>query len=169
MVYYESKNDIIMEAKESTKISVLYIDDEVDNLNSFKATFRRSFEVYTAESALEGKKILEANNIEIVLSDQRMPEMTGVEFFASLIEEHNDCMRILVTGYSDIKAVVDAINLGQVYRYISKPWDNEDLKIVIEQASEVYRLRKDNKKLMDTIIKVNSQLEFMLRQKLSSL
>ena len=148
-----------MEAKESTKISVLYIDDEVDNLNSFKATFRRSFEVYTAESALEGKKILEANNIEIVLSDQRMPEMTGVEFFASLIEEHNDCMRILVTGYSDIKAVVDAINLGQVYRYISKPWDNEDLKIVIEQASEVYRFRKDNKKLMDTIIKVNSQLE----------
>ncbi|MCB9174964.1 MAG: response regulator [Flavobacteriales bacterium] len=158
-----------MESKQSEKISVLYIDDEVDNLNSFKATFRRNFEIYTAESAIEGKKILEENNIEIVLSDQRMPEMTGVEFFASLIEEHNDCMRILVTGYSDIKAVVDAINLGQVYRYISKPWDNEDLKIVIEQASEVYRLRKDNKKLMDTIIKVNSQLEFMLRQKLSSL
>jgi len=158
-----------MESKQSEKISVLYIDDEVDNLNSFKATFRRNFEIYTAESAIEGKKILAENNIEIVLSDQRMPEMTGVEFFASLIEEHNDCMRILVTGYSDIKAVVDAINLGQVYRYISKPWDNEDLKIVIEQASEVYRLRKDNKKLMDTIIKVNSQLEFMLRQKLSSL
>ncbi|MCB0380824.1 MAG: response regulator [Flavobacteriales bacterium] len=158
-----------MESKQSEKISVLYIDDEVDNLNSFKATFRRNFEIYTAESAIEGKKILEEHDIEIVLSDQRMPEMTGVEFFASLIEEHNDCMRILVTGYSDIKAVVDAINLGQVYRYISKPWDNEDLKIVIEQASEVYRLRKDNKKLMDTIIKVNSQLEFMLRQKLSSL
>ena len=158
-----------METKESNKISVLYIDDEKDNLNSFKATFRRSFEIHTAESVLEGKKILQENNIEIILSDQRMPEITGVEFFASLIKEHNDCMRILVTGYSDIKTVIEAINLGQVYRYISKPWDNEDLKIVIEQASEVYRLRKENKELMDTIIKVNSQLEFMLRQKLSSL
>ena len=113
-----------MESKQSEKISVLYIDDEVDNLNSFKATFRRNFEIYTAESAIEGKKILEENNIEIVLSDQRMPEMTGVEFFASLIEEHNDCMRILVTGYSDIKAVVDAINLGYTpldTNMVSKP------------------------------------------------
>ncbi|MGE0562566.1 MAG: response regulator [Flavobacteriales bacterium] len=162
-----SKNKI--EKDTPKKISVLYIDDEKDNLNSFKAVFRRNFDVFIAESAKEGKKILEENEIEVVLSDQRMPEMTGVEFFASLIEEHKDCMRILVTGYADMKAVVDAINLGQVYRYISKPWDNEDLKIVIEQASEVYRLRKENKSLMDTIIRVNSQLEFMLRQKLSSL
>lgn len=158
-----------MEGKKSKKINVLYIDDEVDNLNSFKAVFRRHFEVFTAESALEGKKILENNKIEIVLSDQRMPETTGVEFFSTLVEDHNDIMRILVTGYSDIKAVVDAINLGQVYRYVSKPWDNEDLKIIIEQAGEVYRLRKENKDLTADIIRVNSQLEFMLRQKLNSL
>lgn len=158
-----------MEEKEITKIKVLYIDDEVDNLNSFKAVFRRDFDVFIAESAIEGKKILEKSEIDIILSDQRMPEMTGVDFFSSLVEEHSECMRILVTGYSDIKTVIDAINLGQVYRYISKPWDNEDLKITIEQAYEVYRLRKEKKQLLADLIKVQQQLEFMLRQKLSSL
>lgn len=158
-----------MEEKEITKIKVLYVDDEVDNLNSFKAVFRRDFEVFTAESAIEGKKILEENEIEIILSDQRMPEMTGVEFFASLVEQHSECMRILVTGYSDLKTVIDAINLGQVYRYISKPWVNEDLKITIEQAHEVYRLRKEKKQLLANLIQVQQQLEFMVRQKLSSM
>lgn len=155
--------------KETSKINVLYIDDEVNNLNTFKASYRREFNIYTAESAEEGRKVLDNNEIEVILTDQRMPGMTGVEFLASILNEYPDSMRILVTGYSDLNAVIDAINLGQVYRYVPKPWNNEDLKILIHQAYEVYRLRKENKELTATLLRVNQQLEFMLRQKLSSL
>lgn len=153
----------------SQKINVLYIDDEENNLNAFKAVFRREFNVFVAESAKEGLKIIDENEIEVILSDQRMPEMTGVEFFESILENHADAMRILVTGYSDINTVIEAINKGQVYRYVAKPWCNEDLSILIKQAYEVYRLRKENKELTATLLRVNQQLEFMLRQKLSSL
>lgn len=161
------KNEPI--SKIDDKINVLYVDDEVENLHAFKAVFRREFNVFTAASAKEGKKIIQESQIEVLLTDQRMPDTTGVEFLASIIEEFPDCMRILVTGYSDLNAVIAAINLGQVYRYVPKPWNNEDLKILIHQAYEVYRLRKENKELTATLIRVNQQLEFMLRQKLSSL
>ncbi len=156
---------------EETKINVLYVDDEIDNLNAFKAVFRRDFEVFTAESAMEGKKILEnkENNIQIVLTDQRMPEITGVDFLASLVKDSPEIMRVLVTGYADIATVIDAINKGEVYRYVSKPWDNVELKNLIFQAFEVYDLRKKNKKLTNDLLMVNSQIEFMLRQKLSQL
>lgn len=160
----------VVQVDEEKKINVLYVDDEVDNLNAFKAIFRRDFEVFTAESALEGQKILEnkENNIQIVLTDQRMPEITGVEFLASLVKDFPEIMRILVTGYADIATVIDAINKGEVYRYVSKPWDNVELKNLILQAFEVYDLRKKNKKLTDDLLRVNAQIEFMLRQKLSS-
>jgi len=155
--------------KKAQKINVLYVDDEVENLNAFKAVYRREFNVFIAESAKEGRKIMDSNNIEVILTDQRMPDITGVEFLASIIDEFPDCMRILITGYSDLNAVIDAINKGEVYRYVSKPWDNDDLKILIHQAYEVYRLRRENKELTATLLRVNQQLEFMLRQKLSSL
>lgn len=153
----------------SQKINVLYIDDEENNLNAFKAVFRREFNVFVAESAKEGLKIINENEIEVILSDQRMPEMTGVDFFESILENHADAMRVLVTGYSDINTVIEAINKGQVYRYVAKPWCNEDLSILIKQAFEVYRLRQENKELTATLLSVNQKLEFMLRQKLSSL
>lgn len=154
-----------------TLINVLYVDDEIDNLNAFTAYFRRHFNVFTAESAIDGKKILEdkENNIQIVLTDQRMPEITGVDFLASLVKDSPEIMRILVTGYADLATVIDAINKGEVYRYVSKPWDNVELKNLILQAFEVYDLRKKNKKLLKDLIHVQSQLEFMLRQKLSQL
>ncbi len=152
----------------SQKINVLYVDDEVGNLTAFKAAFRREFNVYTAESANEGRAVLEKNDIEIILTDQRMPEMTGVEFLESIISDYPDAIRILITGYSDIDAVIEAINKGQVYKYISKPWDNNGLIITINRAYEVYSLRKENKELTKSLLQANSQLEFMLRQKLIS-
>jgi len=151
---------------EEVKINVLYIDDEVSNLSAFKATYRRIYNIFIAESAKEGRDILEKNDIEIILTDQRMPVMTGVEFLQSIIETRPDPMRILVTGYSDITAIIDAVNKGQIYRYISKPWNTDYLKITIDKAFEVYSLRKKNKELRDSLLKVNNQLEFMLRQKL---
>jgi response regulator RpfG family c-di-GMP phosphodiesterase len=150
------------------KLKVLYVDDEVHNLTSFKATYRRDFDIYFAESAKEGLKVLEENEIHIVLSDQRMPVMTGVEFLKILKEKYPDTIRILITGYSDIEAVIDAINQGQVYRYVSKPWDPQDLLLVIQQAHEVYSLRMENVRLMEELKVANKQLEFIARQNLLS-
>lgn len=146
-------------------INVLYVDDELHNLNSFKAGFRRVFNVYTAESAMEGRKILETvEDIHVVITDQRMPVMTGIEFLESILPDFPDPIRILLTGYADINAVIDAINRGQVYKYIQKPWMDEDLRINIEKAFEIYSLRKENRELTQQLILANKQLEFLLRQ-----
>lgn len=150
------------------QINVLYIDDEVHNLTSFRACFRRIFNIFTAESAEEGRKIISQQDIHVILSDQRMPKMTGIEFFESIKEEFPFPIRILITGYTDINAVIDAINRGQVYKYLTKPWNEEDVRIYIEKAYEVYRLRKDNVKLTKTLIDVNLKLEFLARQSLLS-
>nr|WP_294874127.1 response regulator [uncultured Pedobacter sp.] len=145
-------------------INVLYVDDELHNLNSFKAGFRRLFNIFTAESAVEGRKILEAENIHVIITDQRMPVTTGIEFLESIIPDFPDPIRILLTGYADINAVIDAINRGQVYKYIQKPWMDEDLRINIEKAFEIYSLRKENRELTQQLILANKQLEFLLRQ-----
>ncbi len=128
-------------------IGVLYIDDEINNLNSFKAAFRRDFDIFTAISAKEGRKILDSQEIGVIITDQRMPVMTGIEFLESILSIYPDTIRILLTGFSDINAVMDAINLGQVYKYMVKPWQNDELKMYIENALEIYNLRKENKDL----------------------
>lgn len=155
---------------EGKKIGILYVDDESNNLTSFKATFRHSYQVFTAISGEEGRKILDerASEIHIIITDQRMPGMTGVEFLTSIIEDHPDPIRILLTGYADIQAVVDAINKGKIYQYISKPWEEQQLRIAIEKAFEVFALREENKELVKSLLQANKQLEFLLRQKLLS-
>jgi response regulator RpfG family c-di-GMP phosphodiesterase len=150
------------------KIKVLYVDDEQNNLIAFKATFRRTFKVFTALSGEEGLSIVKSEFPEIIITDQRMPNMTGIEFLMHVQEENNASMRILLTGYSDIKAVIDAINKGQVYRYLSKPWNEDEIRTTIESAYEVYRLRKQNAELLNELERVNNQLEFLLRQRLLS-
>ena len=149
-------------------INILYIDDEIHNLNAFRASFRRLYNVFTAESAEKGIDLLENNDIHIIITDQRMPKITGIEFLESIIEKYPEPIRILLTGFSDINAVIDAINKGQVYRYISKPWQDEELKINIDKAFEVYTLKKQNKELTEQLRNANEQLEFLLRQKLLS-
>lgn len=149
-------------------IRLLYVDDEQNNLTAFKATFRRDFKVFTAISAAEGKKILDEEEIHILITDQRMPVMTGVEFLESILDDYPDMIRILLTGYTDIEAVIDAINKGQVYRYITKPWDETELRITIKNAFEVYSLKKENKELLKKLKRANEQLEFLLRQNLIS-
>lgn len=154
--------------EENPKIRILYLDDEVNNLESFKANFRRIYEVYTAETVPAAKQILADNEIEIIITDQRMPNVTGVEFLESIIEKYPDPIRMLLTGYADIEAVIDAINKGKIYHYTTKPFNADELKITIDKAYEVYSLRKENKELMKNLLQVNEQLEFMLRQKLIS-
>lgn len=152
----------------NTPINILYVDDEIHNLTAFQATFRRVFNIYLAESAKDGLTILKNEDIHIIITDQRMPGMTGIEFLASILIDFPDPIRFLLTGYSDLNAVIDAINVGQVYLYATKPWMEEELKNNIIRAYEVYSLRKENIILNDQLSIVNGQLEFMLTQKLLS-
>ena len=150
------------------KPSVLYVDDESHNLTAFKSAFRRDFEVYTANSGKEGMDILAEQDISVIITDQRMPEMTGTQMLEQVNKDYPDPIRILLTGYSAMNAVVEAINVGKVYYYMQKPWDEDEVKIVVKNAEEVFRLRRENKELTKSLLRVNKQLEFMLRQKLLS-
>lgn len=150
------------------KPTVLYIDDEVNNLASFKAAFRRVFDVITAESASEATEILATRDVHIIISDQRMPNMTGTAFFSSILAEYPDPVRMLLTGYADIQAVIDGINKGEVFRYFSKPWNDEEIIKNVQDAWEVYKLRQQNKALTEKLIDNNQKLEFLLRQQLLS-
>jgi response regulator RpfG family c-di-GMP phosphodiesterase len=149
-------------------INVLYIDDEPHNLTAFKAAFRRDYNIFLAESAEEGRHVLEEHEIHVILSDQRMPVTSGIEFFESLLETHSEPIRILVTGYTDINAVVDAINRGQVYKYLTKPWNENDIRIFVDRAYEVFHLRRENAELTRKLLDANRKLEFLVRQSLLS-
>ena len=140
---------------------VLYVDDEINNLNSFKAAFRRDFDIYTAQSAREGRKILDTNEIGVIITDQRMPGMTGIEFLESILVIYPDTIRILLTGFSDMNAVMDAINRGQVYKYLVKPWQNDELKLYIQNALEIYHLRRENKELAQKLQLANMELAML--------
>ncbi|HOZ96349.1 MAG TPA: response regulator [Niabella sp.] len=151
-----------------TYTNILYIDDEVHNLNAFKAAFRREFNIFLAENTIVAKKILDEQEIHVLITDQRMPGMLGTEFLASIIDQYPDCIRILLTGYADINAVIDAINQGQVYKYLQKPWKEEELKSTILKAIELYTIKRKGKTLTDQLLLSNEQLEFLLRQNLLS-
>ena len=151
---------------EREKIRILYVDDEPANLRSFKSVLRREYTIFLAESADEGRKIVETENLHIIVTDQIMPKMTGIEFLESIKEEYPDPMRILLTGYSDINAVINAINKGGVYRYMNKPWNEDEMRQIIESSYEVFYLREKTKKLTADLVKTNRQLEFLFRQKL---
>ena len=150
-----------------TQFGVLYVDDEIHNLNSFKAAFRRDFNIYVAQSAREGRRVLDQNEIAVIVTDQRMPGMTGIEFLESIIPVYPDTIRILLTGFSDINAVMDAINRGQVYKYLVKPWADEELKMYIQNAMEIYHLRRENRDLALKLDQANKQLEILSRGGLS--
>lgn len=154
--------------KNTNHIHVLYVDDEENNLAAFKASFRRNFTVFTALSADEGEKILKENEIHVLITDQRMPERPGTELLAQAVKNYPDQTRIMLTGFSDIEALKDAINKGQIFHYLQKPWNDAELQEIIEKAYEVYRLKKRQRDLNEELRTINGQLEFMLRQKLIS-
>jgi len=103
-----------------SKIRVLYIDDESNNLLAFQASFRRLYEIYTAETVAEGMNILNDKDIQVIIADQRMPKTTGVEFFNIVRKAHPHPVRILLTGYTDLESIIDAINKGEIFRFIKK-------------------------------------------------
>jgi signal transduction histidine kinase len=140
------------------KEPILYVDDEIENLQGFNYLLRRDFQIYLASTVKEGLEILRNNEIKVLLSDQRMPEITGIEFLEQVITEFPDVIRIIVTAYSDTETVLQAINLGKVYHFITKPWNNSELKIVINRALETYNLRKEKIQLINYLQKANRDL-----------
>lgn len=150
------------------EIRVLYIDDELNNLKSFEANFRKHFKVYTAVDPEKGKAILHKEEINVVITDQYLKGMSGVEFFQSIIEEYPDPIRILLTGYVVIEDIIEAINKTHIFAYVNKPWEVENLAQIIEDAYAVYKRQLEQKNLLVNLQRTNEQLEFMLRQKLVS-
>lgn len=132
-----------------TNNHILYVDDEVDNLTAFTAVMRRHYNITTVSSGEEALELLKEKEFSLVISDQRMPKMTGVELFEQVKNLYPDVIRIILTGYSEVKAIIDSINMGQVYYYITKPWNVDELKVIIDNALETHRLKRDNKELKD--------------------
>lgn len=132
------------------KKRILYVDDEKNNLDSFRAIFRKEFEIYTALSAEEGLEIVRQNpGFPIILSDQRMPGMSGVEFFEAVEMHSPDSLRVLITGYADIEVTIAAVNQGKIFYYVSKPWDVDKMRVMLNKGFGRYYLEQENKELTE--------------------
>ncbi len=127
------------------KHSILCVDDESDNVDALERLFRKKYRVLKATSGAEALALLKTEPVALIISDQRMPHMTGVEFLSKSMKTHPDAIRILLTGYTDIESVIDAINSGQIYRYVTKPWDSVDLANTVDKAIERYELSHELK------------------------
>ncbi len=145
------------------KFPLLYVDDEEHNLISFAATFRKEYKVHTAKTGEDGLEIMRNNDIKLVITDQRMPEMTGIEFLEKVIPEFPDAVRMILTGYSDIGVIIEAINSGQVFRYITKPWDENELRMTIENSRQVHSLQTSNRELMESLTQKIEEQEQTLK------
>ncbi len=125
------------------KHCLLVVDDEPDLVQSVKDLLRFDYKVLAATRATEGLEIMRQEKVHVVMSDQRMPEMTGFEFLKHLRDGYPDTVRLLFTAYADLNAVTDAINQGNVYRYISKPWEPDELRTILRQAVDYYDLQDE--------------------------
>ena len=143
----------------ASRHTILVVDDEPDVVKSVKDLLRLDYRVLGATSATDGLRILQKEEVHIVMTDQRMPEMTGVEFLSHARGDAPEAIRLLFTGYADIKAVIDAINQGNVYRYISKPWDPDELQMIIREAAQRYELLTERKNLLKRLQEQNTELE----------
>lgn len=143
---------------EIEKFNILYVDDEEDNLRIFKASFRREFNVFTAINTTIAKEILDANDIQLIISDQRMPDKTGVEFLEETIADFPDVIRIILTAFSDTTDIIRAVNKVGIYRYLTKPWDIDDLMMTIKSAVNNFGLKRQNKNLIVNLQSINEEL-----------
>lgn len=160
----------LMSLERPKKPKMLVVDDEPDNLDLLYRTFRRDFNVLRAESGVSALDILAAEGeVAVIISDQRMPEMKGTEFLSRTVPKFPDTMRIILTGFTDVEDLVEAINSGQVYKYITKPWDPNELKAVVQRAAETYELLKQRTEelrrtqaqmsLLSTIVQIAHQAD----------
>lgn len=144
---------------EEPLLKVLAVDDEQSSLNAIYRTLRKEYDVILSLNGQSALEVLKNQKIAVILGDQRMPEMTGVEFFKKSLEIQPDAVRILITGYTDIEAIIQAINEGQVFYYINKPWEPDDLRIIIRRAAEQHQLVMENRRLVKELEAANQRLQ----------
>jgi len=144
---------------EENPYTILYVDDEESNLRIFKNTFRKEYKILTASSGAEGLQILENENIDLILTDQRMPGMSGIDFLRMAMNKYPELNRILVTAYTDYDILKDAVNDLKIFQYVEKPWKEDDIKSTIDSALEIHRLRMENQKLTSILLASNDDLK----------
>lgn len=142
------------------ELTLLFVDDEANILSSLKRLFRpHGYRILIAESGALGLQIMEREVVDLVVSDMRMPEMNGAQFLEKVREKWPDTVRILLTGYAEIAATIDAINKGQIYRYISKPWDDNDIVLVVRLALQQKLLEREKLRLEALVRGQNEELK----------
>ena len=146
------------EHNDTNKPYILYVDDEADNLEVFCSIFKQNYNIVTSGLATEALEIIEKYPFKVILSDQRMPKMSGIEFFTIIGEKFPDIIRILITAFTDFDTLKRAINLGHIYSYINKPYNIDSLKIMLDRAIESFDLQARNKELLLTLHKKNEEL-----------
>lgn len=146
-------------------VTILCVDNEASVLKSLRRLFLdEDYEIFTAESGREALAMLEQQSVQVVIADYRMAEMDGVAFFKQVHERWPETIRIVLSGYADLAAVVAAINEGQIYRFIAKPWKDEEIKMTIAKAVERYFLVKANRALNEELRQANAELVHFARQ-----
>ncbi len=132
----------------TSKHPILLVDDEPEILFSLRGLLRREFDLHTAQSGAEALALLQQQPIHVIIADQRMPEMTGVELLQRVQKDYPQAIRIVFTGYADLKAVIDAVNRAQIYRYLTKPWDPDEFREVLHQACDRYDCLTERQRLL---------------------
>ena len=153
------KTKIENEVKLDMTYKIMIVDDEPANLRTLLRLFRQDYQVITAESGAEALTLLQQHEVALMISDQRMPQMTGIELMKKTVEVRPQMVKILLTGYTDISALIESINSGLVYRYLTKPWNNDDLQLTVARALEHYEITKSN----HLIVMENNRLRARLR------
>jgi len=138
---------------------ILVVDDEVANVRLLNRVLGVEHDVLMAQSGAEGVDLLGQNSVSLIITDQRMPNMTGVQLLEKSLSIRPDAIKILLTGYTDVQALIDAINAGHVYKYIPKPWDADELKLTVKRALEAFELKEQNDALIVELKAALSQLE----------
>jgi two-component system, sensor histidine kinase and response regulator len=148
---------------------VLYVDDEKSNLAVFKSAFRRHYTILTASSASEAHAVVTSNHVDVIISDQRMPHVTGVEFLTQMRSTVPHAVRMVLSGYSDADAILAAVNEAGIYRFIQKPWDELVVKQIIDDAVELTRLRGSQQELIASLQAQNHTFERTLEVRTAEL
>ncbi len=140
-------------------IDILYVDDEIHNLNTFKIAFRHLYTIHTAKNAFEGLDVLKENDIKLVISDQRMDGMSGTEFLKRVKKLYPDCIRIILTGYSEVDIIIKAVNDCGIYRFILKPWEASEMEQSLRTGLELQKIRSQNINLLSELSELNKTLK----------
>ncbi|MFC2088711.1 sigma-54-dependent transcriptional regulator [Calditrichota bacterium] len=139
--------------------SLLIVDDQPEILNALERLLKAEYKIFRTQGGQEALEFLKDHPVQVIISDQRMPGMSGVEFLAHSIEIQPHAVRIMITAYADINASISAVNDGQIFYYISKPWENDELLLIVKRAVEQFHIQEENRVLNKKLLKANEQLK----------